>query len=370
MPEFDPNRLGITSWIRHSIRVTLAKLIALFGPGFLRDPVGPPPPPPPPPLPKQLRGANRAGAEYGSEWDGWTGQTYYEWPKPTPRTNELNHFDLKSMNVVRLPISWERLQHTLNGPLNLPYKNELTDYVNAATTKGFSVVIDLHNYGRYAIGTHDGSGAQLSTYTQHRLGDGTLTFAHVVDVWTKIASLFVSNPRVIFNLMNEQHDADPSLDSKGIFDGYQTVLNAVRATGAKQLILFPNTRKSDVNHWDKYAPQQGLKDSIEALNVTDTANNFAFDMHSYTEFDDWNNPGDIQIVTNWAKTNNKRLFLSELGAKSQGDVDKLLLYINANSDVWVGWTVWNLEPYSITVTDNGGIVSDTAKMSWYAPYFP
>jgi aryl-phospho-beta-D-glucosidase BglC (GH1 family) len=57
-----------------------------------------------------------AGAEFGDDWDRWTGQTYYEWPPATVRASELNHYASKGMNVVRLPISWERLQHTLCGP--------------------------------------------------------------------------------------------------------------------------------------------------------------------------------------------------------------------------------------------------------------
>jgi endoglucanase len=321
----------------------------------------------------QLRGVNRAGAEFGEEWDGWTGQAYYEWPSvgPVPvRTNELSYFASKGMNVVRLPISWERLQHTLNGPLDPTYQASLVDYVDAATSMGFAVIVDLHNYGRYATGAYDPSGAQVGTYTQHRLGDGTLTFAHVADVWTKIATLFVGNPRVIFNLMNEQHDADPSLDSTAIFAGYQTVLDAVRATGATQLILFPNTRSSDTHHWSTWSPQGGPLDSVAALSATDSANNLAFDMHSYTGAgDSWN--GDITVVTDWARANGRRLFLSELGTEDGAmAVSTLLAYINSNADVWAGWTVWNLDPYSITITDEAtGVVSDTPKMAWYAPYF-
>ncbi len=51
-------------------------------------------------------------------------------------------------------------------------------------------------------------------------------------------------------------------------------------------------------------------------------------------------------------------------------MSKLLTYINANADVWAGWTVWNLEPYSITATDKTtGVVTDTPRMAWYAPFF-
>src|SRR5262249_43418712 len=117
----------------------------------------------------QLRGVNRAGAEYGDDWDGWTGQTFYEWPSVPVRTNELNAYAAKGMNVVRLPISWERVQHMLNGPLDLTYQAHLVDYVQAATAMGFAVIIDLHNYGRYAAGAYNAAGAQVPTYTQHVL---------------------------------------------------------------------------------------------------------------------------------------------------------------------------------------------------------
>jgi endoglucanase len=87
----------------------------------------------------QLRGVNRAGAEFGDDWDGWTGQTYYEWPPVTVRASELNDYASKGMNVVRLPISWERLQHTLGSPLDPTYQANLVDYVEAATAMGFTV---------------------------------------------------------------------------------------------------------------------------------------------------------------------------------------------------------------------------------------
>jgi len=318
----------------------------------------------------QLRGVNRAGAEFGDDWDGWTGQTYYEWPPVTVRASELNDYASKGMNVVRLPISWERLQHTLGGPLDPTYQANLVDYVEAATAMGFTVVVDLHNYGRYATGVYDPSGEQVDTYTQLILGDGTLTFSHVADVWTKVARLFVSNPSVIFNLMNEQHDAAPSLDATAIFAGYQAVLDAVRATGATQLVLFPNTRSSDTHHWSTWSPQGGPLDEDAALSVRDSANNLAFDMHSYTEAgDSWND--DITVVTDWARAGGRRLFLSELGTESgPTTLSTLLTYINSNADVWVGWTAWNLDPYAISVTDKvTGLVRDTPKMAWYAPYF-
>lgn len=325
--------------------------------------------PPAPAATVQLIGVNRAGAEYGDDWDGWTGQTYYEWPTTLVRTNELDFYKSNGMNSVRLPISWERLQHTLGGPLDSAYQTKMVEYVNDATSRGFKVVLDLHNYGRYAVGAYDSSGKQVSTYKKQVLGDGVLTFAHISDVWTKLSQLFSGNQAVIFNIMNEQHDADPRLSSTDVFSGYQTVLNAIRATGAKNLVLFPNTRSSDTHHWSTWLPQRsGPLDSVAALAITDSANNLAFDMHSYQSIDSWNS--DIIVVTEWAKTNKKKLFMSELGTTSgSAGIATLLSYMNANSDVWLGWTAWNLDPYTFILTNRtSGVVAGTAKFPWFSPY--
>ena len=314
-------------------------------------------------------GINRAGPEYGDDWDGWTGQTYYEWPTATNRRAEFAHFKSKGMNTIRLPISWERLQHTLSGPFDATYQARMTEYVAEATAAGFTLILDLHNYGRYATGAYNASGSQVGGYTQRVLGDGTLTFAHITDVWVRLVGLFKSNPLVVLNLMNEQHDAAGSLDSTAIFAGYQGVLNAVRAAGSTQLVLFPNTRSSDTHHWVTWAPEGGPLDSVAALKVTDPAGNMAYDMHSYNEIDTWNS--DIAAVTSWARANGKRLFLSEVGSMSgSSSVPSLLAYLNANADVWLGWATWNLDPYTVSVTNlTSGKVTDTAQMSWYAPYF-
>ena len=141
-----------------------------------------------------------------------------------------------------------------------------------------------------------------------------------------------------------------------LFAGYQTVVHAVRATGAPQLILFPNTRSSDTHHWSTWAPQGGPLDAVAALSMTDRAHQLAFDMHSYTGTDSWNDA--ITGVTDWAHAHGQRLFLSELGTTSGAPaVATLLTYLNAHADVWVGWMVWNLAPYAISVTDQAtGVV--------------
>src|ERR1051326_6411706 len=132
------------------------------------------------------RGINRAGAEYGDDWDGWTGQTYYTLAAPADLATELEFYANSGFNMLRLPISWERLQHDLYGDLDSTYSNELMALVDQAAARGFGVIIDLHNYNRYATGAFDLDGNQLYSYTQCIMGDGELDATHLADVWTKL----------------------------------------------------------------------------------------------------------------------------------------------------------------------------------------
>jgi endoglucanase len=263
----------------------------------------------------------------------------------------------------------------LGGPLDPAYTGQVVGFIDQATAAGWLVIVDLHNYNRYATGAFDAAGAQVPPgggYVQHVFGDGVLETAHLVDVWSRLAALLAGNANVAFGLMNEPHDYPVPSDTW--FAQLQQVIDAIRAAGADQLVLVPNSRGSDVDHWETYAPNGGPLDSKAALLVTDSADNYAFDMHSYLD------PGaatsyaaKVTPVTEWARAHGKKLFLSELGVMNDDPngaaaVSSLLGYLNANSDVWLGWTPWNLSPYVLTVTDDHGVIGDGPQMPWYQPF--
>jgi endoglucanase len=317
------------------------------------------------------RGLNRAGAEFGADWDGWSGQTFYTLPTNVELDSELAFYGEKGFNAIRVPIAWERLQHTLQGPLDIDYTDRVSAFIDQANAAGWLAIIDLHNYNRYATGAFNAAGDQVDRYTQRVFGDGFLDASHLADVWTKIAQLFLGNPDVVFNIMNEPHDFP--VESDAWFSNIQTVINAIRGAGADQLILVPNSRGSDVDHWDTYAPNGGPLDSEAALAITDSADNYAFDMHAYQDFPD-SSTSYVDLltpVTDWATRNGKRLFLSELGVANGAQngeqaVGNLLEYLNDNNNVWIGWTTWNLPPYNISQA--GDYTADGPEMAWYTPH--
>jgi aryl-phospho-beta-D-glucosidase BglC (GH1 family) len=322
----------------------------------------------------RFRGINRAGPEFGNEWSGWTGQSFYTWPTATELSAELAYLDAAGFNMIRLPISWERLQHTLNGPFNAAYETQLKRVIGTITAAGFYCILDLHNYNRYAVGTHTGdqADAQLTTYVQHVLGDGTLTNAHVIDVWKKLGSLFKDNARVQFNLMNESHDFP--ITSDAYVGMINEVVAAIRSTGATNMVIVPNSRASDITHFGNYSPNGGSDDFTALRGLVDPAKNLALDMHQYltgtvssgTQYVGLN----FEKVTSWARANGFRCYLTELGVDpakpyAKENITSLLAYLDANADVWIGWSPWNLVPYKLT---GASYAVDGPSMPWYRPF--
>lgn len=320
----------------------------------------------------KFRGINRAGPEYGEDWPGWTGQTYYEIPSGSVLTAEIAHFKAKGFNIIRLPFSWVRMQHTLGGSLHAGYSAAYKTLVETLTNAGFRVIVDCHAYMRYATGVWSGE-TQVGTYDQHTIGDGTVTNAHLVDLWSKVAALFVGNHYVQFGLMNEPHDLP--FNSTTLFSYFNAQIAAIRSAGAKQLILVSNSEGSEVTHWNTWSPNGGPLDSVAALDIVDSENNYAFEHHCYIS-----DPGAtdfssaLATITSWSRTNGKKAILTEGfmhndAAGGSTAWNDLMTYLNANNDVWIGITPWNLDPHTYISQDGGGAtVVDTAAMAWYSPF--
>ena len=82
-------------------------------------------------------GVNMEGAEYS--WVGY------------PALADLQNLKSEGVDLVRLPIAWEMMQPTLNGPLSASYLSGLKTFLNNAASLGIGVVVDLHDSGRYNL---------------------------------------------------------------------------------------------------------------------------------------------------------------------------------------------------------------------------
>ena len=127
-----------------------------------------------------MLGVNLAGGEFGGSATPVYGTTYIY-----PTTQEIDYYNAKGMDVIRLPFKIERVQKTKSGSLDATEIGRIDKVVEYAEAKGMTVVLDAHNYGR-AWGS--------------LIGTGTTTNAEFAGFWGKMAATFKAD-RVMFGLM-------------------------------------------------------------------------------------------------------------------------------------------------------------------------
>jgi endoglucanase len=199
-------------------------------------------------------------------------------------------------------------------------------------------VLSPHQYGRrYEAGT------------VRIIGESELAPAEAfASFWRRFALRFRSTPSVIYGLQNEPHDQDPvALASLS-----NAAIAAIRAAGCTQLILAPGIGWSGAHSWLTRGNGAAM------LAVRDPLNNFAFDAHQYLDADNSGTHAQcsagagasrLRAFTDWARRSGRKGFLGEFGAapgrECLAELDALLSYLSANSDVWLGWTYWAGGPW-------------------------
>jgi endoglucanase len=216
------------------------------------------------------RGVNVSGAEFGqSSLPGTLGRDY-----TFNSENTFRYFAEKKLNLIRLPLQWERLQHTPGAPLDSAYLAGAKTNVAWVKTHGAEIILEIHNFGRYSVQT----GTTLGTYIiDNPSADGApkVTAADLADLWVRLSDQFKFEPAVFaYGLMNEPHDMGQA-NWKAIS---QSVLNAIRANQDDKLVLIPGDNWSSGNKWVNVHGPSGW--------IEDPANNFVYEAHQYFDSDE------------------------------------------------------------------------------------
>ncbi len=279
--------------------------------------------------PVEYRGVNIAGGDFGAETLPGTYGHDYVYPDPST----VAYFAAKGMNIIRVPVRWERIQPELGGDLNGAEMRRLDAVFASAAAKGMRAILDVHNY---------------ATYNNAVIGTKDLPASALGDLWGRIAARYKDNDTVIFGLMNEPN----GLPTETWLEAANAGIAAIREAGARNLILVPGNGWSSARSWVE--GDYGTPNGEVMLKVEDPAENFAYDVHQYFNSDFTGTSADCQSVdigistltpvTQWAKQHGKRVFLGEIGVGAGATcleaLDRTLGFMNANSDVWLGWTYW------------------------------
>jgi endoglucanase len=310
------------------------------------------------PAPIAYTGVSLAGAEFGeNNLPGTYGVNYIY-----PTRDEVDYFLGKGMNVLRLPFRWERLQPTAFGPFDAAEQARMDDFVAYATGRGASVLLDPHNYARY-YGGLIGREVPITAFA---------------DFWGRLAQRYKDNPRVIFGLMNEPHD----MPTEQWRDAANAAIQAIRATGASNLITVPGNAWAGAHSWNQ--SWYGTPNAVAMLGIVDPANNYLIEVHQYLDGDSSGRSDQcvsasigverVQQFTDWLRQNGRRALLGEFGGgrnpTCDAAVDALLGYLHNNTDVWMGWIWWAGGPwwgdYIFALDPSGG--QDRSQMAVLSRY--
>ncbi|KAH8890052.1 cellulase-domain-containing protein [Thozetella sp. PMI_491] len=298
-------------------------------------------------------------AESGGEFGVWS-------PDATPGTGLPGTFgkeyqfiaesgidvmvDTHKVNLFRVAFLLERMAPLATGlgskfdETHFGHYKDAIDYITVK--KGAYAILDPHNYMRY----NNPSSQPFSGSVIGNSSDPTAaTTAQFGAFWGELAKRFASNEKVIFGLMNEPHDMPSSL----MLANNQAAITAIRAAGAKQLIIAPG------NSWaggHSFA-QGGSEASSNWLNkLVDPLNNTAIDIHEYLDQDfsgghtacTQDPATNLKDVTAWLKANQLKAFITEFGGSNttacHDMLNQLLDYMAANEE-WIGWTAWAAGPF-------------------------
>jgi len=314
--------------------------------------------------PLEWRGISLSSAEWGEKlpFPGVYGRDYVY-----PSVASTAYFQARGMNLMRIAFRWERLQPTLNGELDAAELARLRDFVTGATARGLHVLLDPHNY---------------AAYKEVRVGTPEVPVAAFADFWRRLALQFKANPHVLFGLVNEPH----SLATETWADAAQAAIDAIRATGASNLITLPGNGYTGAWSWFERT-WYGTPNAEVMGRVRDPLDRMLLEVHQYFDKDGSGTSADcvspaigaerLRRFTAWLKENKRRALLAELGgganAVCEQAVTGALQHLEAHPDVWAGWLWWAGGPrwgdYFLSLEpDADG--RDKPQMRWLTPFLP
>jgi len=278
-----------------------------------------------------------------------------------PSAKDLDYYAKKGFTVVRLPYLWERIQHTLFGPLDVVELDRIKKVIVAAHALRMRVILSPHNFGRYHLNGRP-----------TLIGTDNVSISCFADFTHKIAAAFAGDDAIYgLSLMNEPHD------SQGLWkQTAQAGLDAIRRVDSQRLVLAPGDHWSSAYSWRQYNDDFLLHDPSSRV---------MYEAHQYFDADrtgtyklDYDLSGatprrGVEWVTpfvEWLKQHRQRGIITEFGVPNSDPrwgvlLQQLLVYLAQEKIPWTYWAggPW-LANYRLSVEPkNGADVSTMAVLT-------
>jgi hypothetical protein len=298
-----------------------------------------------------LRGTNRSGAEFGCvPHAGFNAVQIFDGPVDAQSVVWIASWNI---NAVRIPLN----EDCWNGASDIPaqfggatYQAAIVNFVNLLHQYGIVAILDLH----WTDGVYKGNSSGCADFIascQKPMPDtpGAIPF------WTSVANTFKGDQATVLDLFNEPFPeralnfdetkgwtcwrdggaACPAVlaDASGAnvpVAGMQSMVNAVRATGARNVLMLGGLAFSnDMTQWLNFEP-------------TDPAGNLVASWHSYN-FNVCITPAcwTSQIAPVAARV---PLVAGEIGENDCAHtyIDPLMSFLDGQGAGYLGWT-WNVD---------------------------
>jgi endoglucanase len=231
-----------------------------------------------------LHGVDRSGTEY----ECVQGNGIFDGPNDQASITAMKSW---GVNAVRVPLNeacWNAESYVNSAYAGASYQSAIKAYVNLLNANGIVAILDLH----WTDGAYTGPSSGCSSaeaVCQKPMPDA----AEAVPFWTSVAQAFKGNDAVIFDLFNEPYASRATgsattgwqcwLDGgtcAGIsyqVAGMQSLVNAVRSTGASNVIMLGGEEYAN----DLGTPGSASDPSILNYLPTDPDHDLAVSWHSY-----------------------------------------------------------------------------------------
>lgn len=207
----------------------------------------------------RLLGVNRSGTQYACS-EGWG---IFDGPSDAASIQAMRSWDI---DAVRVPLNedcWLGINGADPAYSGTNYREAIENYVTALNAQGLIAVLDLH---------WSAPGSHLAV-AQEQMANAD----HSPAFWRSAATAFKSDPGVVFDLYNEPHGISWNCWLHGCYTaagwkaaGMQTLLDAVRSTGANQPVMIAgNNYASDLEGWVAHEPADPDHQLIAAAHVYD-----------------------------------------------------------------------------------------------------
>jgi endoglucanase len=191
----------------------------------------------------RLLGVNRSGAEYACIG----GHGFFAGPTDRRAVAAMAAWGI---NAVRVPLNehcWLGINDAPTGYSRARYRRAVRSYVARLHRAGLYVVLDLHWNAPGDLPAKQRQMADLD---------------HAPDFWSSVARAFKGDHALVFDLYNEPHDIGWGCWRDGCTlpegwrtAGMQTLIDAVRETGAQQPIVATGLGwGTDLSSWLEYRP--------------------------------------------------------------------------------------------------------------------